>query len=524
MLLDALRGTHTLLVLDNLESLLKWERDIVFTFVKRLPPGCKAILTSRGRIGSAAEELILEQLSEIAALATLERLAERNPALARTSQVERRDLYRETNGNPLLLRWTAGQIGRGSCLTLSDAIVYLRSCPRGNDPLEFIFGDLVEDFSEVETHVLCALTYFGLPAKVEHIADTANHSVAESDQALRSLVNRSLVVPTEELKTFTLIPLVADFLRKKKPDAVMETGNQLEKSAYTVVVENGYANHDRFSVLDLAWPAVAAALPRFLAGPNDQLQRVCDALTHFLNFTGRYDESLALNNDAETRAVLAHDFLEAGWRAHQVGWIHFLRGQSVAVQSCADRVEAYWNKANVSTREKAIAKGFRGISYRLTQNHAAAIALCREAVELSRTLGSQTKTLVDSLNELATAERYSGDFNAAERDYGEALRTAKAIGYAEAVAYITGNLAAVELERGNWVHAEALEREALSLSENVSRPQFLALDCQGLALALLRQGKKVEALPYARRAVEIFARLGLPDLGAAEETLAECEK
>ena len=62
LLLDALRGAPTLLLLDNLESLVKTERDIVFTFVKKLPQGCKAILTSRGRIGSGAEELILEKL------------------------------------------------------------------------------------------------------------------------------------------------------------------------------------------------------------------------------------------------------------------------------------------------------------------------------------------------------------------------------------------------------------------------------------------------------------------------------
>src|SRR5438045_8091615 len=37
LLLDALRGTKTLLVLDSLESLLKAERDTVFTFVKKLP-------------------------------------------------------------------------------------------------------------------------------------------------------------------------------------------------------------------------------------------------------------------------------------------------------------------------------------------------------------------------------------------------------------------------------------------------------------------------------------------------------
>jgi len=58
----------------------------VFTLVKKLPPGCKAILTSRRRIGSGAEELILEKLSGEAALATLAKLAESNHALAKTSE------------------------------------------------------------------------------------------------------------------------------------------------------------------------------------------------------------------------------------------------------------------------------------------------------------------------------------------------------------------------------------------------------------------------------------------------------
>lgn len=112
MLLDVLRGTRTLLILDNLESLLKKERDIVFTFVKKLPVGCKAILTSRGRIGSGAEELILQKLDQDAALQTLTKLAETNDALAATSEAERVTLYTQTGGGkPLLLRWTAGRSG-----------------------------------------------------------------------------------------------------------------------------------------------------------------------------------------------------------------------------------------------------------------------------------------------------------------------------------------------------------------------------------------------------------------------------
>ena len=523
MLLDALRDTRTLLVLDNLESLLKSERDIVFTFVKRLPPGCKAILTSRGRIGSAAEELILEKLSEPAALATLAKLAESNSTLAKTSEAERLVLYRETGGNPLLLRWTAGQIGRGSCLTFTDAISYLCSCPAGNDPLEFIFGDLVEDFSESETRVLCALIYFTLPAKAEHITELAECSAPDVDRALRSLINRSLVVPSEELKTFTLVPLVADFLRKKRPEVVAETGDRLEKRAYVLVLENGYEEHDRFPVLDGAWPTVAAAMPRLLAGDNDRFQVVCDALREFLDFTGRWDEWLALSRDAEDRAVAVRDFSNAGWRAHNAGWVHSLRRQSAEVLACADRAEAHWREAQVGARERAIVIRLRGLGHQAANDYAAAISAYREAVELWRTLGRESVDVAIGLNALAGAEIKFGDLDAAERDTREALRIAQAIDDGLGIAIYTGNLASLMLERGDWTGAEALARDGLSLSRKMGSQPLIAANCRRVAKALAQLGKKAEALPYAQHAVDIFTRLSSPELAAAREILAECE-
>jgi tetratricopeptide (TPR) repeat protein len=523
MLLEVLRGTRTLLVLDNLESLLKPERDVVFTFVKKLPPGCKAILTSRGRIGSAAEELILEKLSEEAALATLAKLAESNSILAKISEAERLVLYRETGGNPLLLRWTAGQIGRGSCLTFTDAINYLRSCPEGNDPLEFIFGDLVEYFSETETRTLCALTYFTLPAKLEHIAELAECAEADIDRDLRSLINRSLVVPSEEFKTFVLVPLVGDFLRMKKPEVIAETGDRLEKRAYALVLENGYGKHDRFAALDAAWPTVAAAIPHFLAGSNDWLQRICSALEYFLEFTGRWDELLALSRDAESRAVAVRDFSNAGWRAYRVGRIEFLRRQSPAVIASADRAEAHWHEARAGAREFGAAMQLRGMGYELANDYIGAIPVYREAVKLWRSLSQESEEVAIGLNALANAEYESDNLDAAERDYREALRIANVTNYPEGVATYTGNLAELALDRSDWTAGEALAREALSLAEKVGRRELIASDCRRLAVALVRQGKKAEALPYAQRAVEIFFQLGTPKVTEAREILAECE-
>jgi tetratricopeptide (TPR) repeat protein len=522
LLLDALRGTKTLLILDNLESLVKFERDLVFTFVKKLPLGCKAILTARGRIGSAAEELILEELSEAAALATLAKLAESNPALTRTSQAERLELYHETGGKPLLLRWTAGQIGRGSCVSLADAIEYLRSCPYGNDPLEFIFGELVEDFSESETRVLCALTYFTLPAKVEHIKEVANCPEANTDRALRSLVNRSLVVPSEELKTFSLVPLVADFLRKKKPEVISGTGERLEHRVYALVEENGYSYDDRFPVLDAAWPTVAAALRRFLIGANDRLQTMHKALYRFLNFTGRWDEWLALSLDAEDRALEMQDFLKAGWHAYHAGWIHNLRAQSADVLACADRAERHWHNAQAGAAEKATVFHLRGLGYRLAKDEIAAIEAFRESEKLWRTLGEESSGVVILLNELAEAERLMGDFEPAERHYLEALNIAEAIGYYEGVAYVTGNLALLALDREDWSRAEALAREALTSAEKIARQELIGIHCANLAKALIRQGNKLDAVPHARRAVDILTRLGHRNRFHAFDILTEC--
>ncbi len=95
------------------------------------------------------------------------------------------------------------------------------------------------------------------------------------------------------------MPLVADFLRKKKPDVVAQTGDRLGNDAYPLVVENGY----RSSTVSPFWmplgPTIAAALPRFLAGPNDRFKTIINALVDFLNFTGRWDEMACPFADAE---------------------------------------------------------------------------------------------------------------------------------------------------------------------------------------------------------------------------------
>lgn len=322
-----------------------------------------------------------------------------------------------------------------------------------------------------------------------------------------------------------------DFLRKHKPEVIATTGSRLQQRALALIVENGYRNHKRFHVLDAAWPGVAPALPLFLAGPNDLLQRVCDALAEFLDYTGRWDERLSLYQQAETRAVAAGDHNHAGRRAYQAGMLNFRRDEAEAVLACADRTAAHWQQAfppnspgQAGTRERSIALRLCGLGHQMQRDYPAAIAAYREVVELRRSQSTENVDVSIALNDLAGVESLSGDLDAAERDYREALRTARAVGYSEGIANFTSNLADLALDRKDWSQAEAMAREALTLSEQLGRQQLIASSCHFLAEALLRQGRGAEGLPHARRAVEIFNRLGSPALADAQEVLGECEE
>lgn len=522
-ILRALRDKDVLLLLDNLETLPEIDRNHLFTFLNRLPRGCSAIVTSRRRADASAVTVRLDKLDWPAAKELLAELAQRYNQLQQAGETACKALYEETGGNPLLMRWVVGQLGLGRCKTIANALDFLRSAPVGNNPLEFIFGDLLDTFTDNETKVLAALTHFTTPMAIKFIAELASLNEAAAEGALSDLSRRALVLPDLEERHFALVPMVADFLRQERPEVVKETGDRLEEYAYALIVENGYDEHHRFSVLDEAWPTLAPALQLFLAGPNPRLQNVCDALVTFFNFTGRWDEWLSLEQQAEVRAIATEDFYSAGWRAFQVGNIHTLIEDADTVLVYSDRAAAHWNAAEAGVRQSACVIRMRGIGQMLKKDFPAAITTYREALELFRSLSAESIDVASILSDLADAERLSWDFAAAERDYREALRVAQAISDAEGVAIYTGNLAELVLALKDWPRAEILAREALSLSEQVGRQELIAFDCKHLAKALVCQDQAADALPYAHRAVEIYTKLCSPKLAEAQETLRECE-
>lgn len=533
-LLDALRGIRSLLIYDNLETLAKEEQEALADFLRELPSECKAITTSRRRGGEGAVWLRLEKLEWEAARSIIESEMGRDPQLAkklqRAGEVRWQQLYDETKGSPLALVHTLGLMRVRASLTFDGALDLLRG-NRNPDLQRFIFQEARRELTVNDDSALRALSFFAPSATFEACMNVSELSRNALETTIDRLSALSLVDISAGEERYALHPLTRNFVREELLSDVQiarDTGMSFANywlayaQQYGGDSQESYKTYDRleaeWSNLEEAaeWLWQTTAIQGEEIGDEVAAQMSNDlagALSQFLSFSTRWDERIKLSTQAyETMRKL--NLSNAGWRAYDVAWIYYYRGDDKESTHWADRSAEAWAMGG-SKLEQSVGKQMHGLLATEREDYDAAEKLYQDALAICRELKME-KDIGSVLNSLGELELKRRCDDKAESYFREALDIHQRRNDTDMIPTVLSSLGLLELQRERWMKAREWYEQALPLSRELGRQEVVAFDLYGLALVYEQEGQTGLSLSMAREALAIYERLQHANLAAAQ--------
>jgi tetratricopeptide (TPR) repeat protein len=536
-ILDALRATRALLIWDNLETLTKEEQEAAADFLRELPPGCKAVITSRRRGGEGAVWLRLERIEREGALGIIKNELERDAGLAaklrKAGEVRWPELHEETKGSPLALMHILGLMRVRPSLTFVGALDLLRG-NRTPDLQKFIFQEARRELTVNDEAALRALSLFVPSASFLAWMDVASLSRQGLEMAIDRLSALSLVDVLEGEERYTLHPITRNFVRDELLSNAQNANDvQMRFCKYWV----GYAqplyvnDSNHVAVFQSERPNINAAAELLcqLAGLQGEkladkdaarmLTELCTAVSDLQWEGGFWDELILLNNEAYSVAMALRDAKSAGSEAYVLAWLNFERGSERDAIQWLDRCVEAWDGLS-DKRNQACLTHLRGVVASQLQNDKdTAVALYKEALTIFRELKDRD-AYARVLTSLGNIERDRGAYDAAQQYYLESLQSEAGETTGLVLNYLNLGKAAGNLKR--WAEANEWYQKSLSLARELRNQEGIASAQMGLANMHNAQGHPELALPLAEEALAIYERLRirhLPELEKFVETL-----
>jgi hypothetical protein len=267
VLIDVLRSIRTLLIYDNLETLSKEEQEGIADFLRELPQGCKAIITSRWRGGEGGVWLRVEKLDWDAALDIIKNQMSLDEGLSKkmnhVGQARWQELFDEIKGSPLALVHTMGLMRVRATLTFDGALELLRG-NRDDDLQKFIFQEARKELTENDKAALGALSFFVPSATFEAWMEVANLSRNVLESTVDRLGALSLVDVLIGEERYAVHPLTRTFVRDEllaDKNIAYETCMRFTQNwvNYTDKYGGSSRNYKHFNLLEREWMNLEAA-------------------------------------------------------------------------------------------------------------------------------------------------------------------------------------------------------------------------------------------------------------------------
>lgn len=544
--LDCLQNKKALLVVDNVETLSEGDRRQVNDFLRRLPTGCKAIITTRVNdisLDNLFEDIKLPKLDPKSINELFDSLCNRHAALA--SKIhdwpsQSKFLYEFTSGSPLALIFWMNILSK-SDLTIAE----LQRRPQLTDTLlNYVYQSPEHPLNIDDRLVLGVIGMCGGMASRRTIEDVS----ALGDESLRESLNKLSTLHVIERPSidgrvhFSLQmgKMANEYARSqlRRDSALFVSAEQRYKTYWSEFARShGYPNQEEYAKLDREHFSLKKMLELTLeesqfGKQESPVRRACSryvelvrALSQFFLFFGHWDTRVEVNEKAYFIAEYLQDWQNQGWRAYDVAYVCYNRAETEKAHEWTRRCVDAWSRAN-GTLERGLAARMEGLVLRQQGRYPESEAKLLESFNVLKVLAADRWNSYP-LNDLGGLMRHIAqqsslpDQDALDRlvkareYYQQALDLAVKIENKEYEARYRCSLGNVAIDLSDWQGAENYFKDALVLAESLHRVDEIARIKHGLSLVREYQGQISEAKKYAVESQEVYRLLkhrNLPDI------------
>ena len=554
----------TLVVLDNFETVSEEERARCLDFLAQAA-ACPALITTRAFVNrDDVFNIALAAMSLGEARDFLRRLVERTRTPSNFDRLDRDDLIRRCEANPLVLQWVVRQVDLAK--RPQDVLDDLARGEGDAAARVFTRSFNLPQLGEDGRAALLALSLFTPDASREALAEVAGFGddLRRLGKAVGNLSALWLVETTEGNERVLLRGLtrelakarlsqyagagevrgryVRHFLRRAElhdqptpedldalaPDRdnllhVIDTAAKMRDWESAVRVRcavdellylHGYwdeairsgeqaaaAAREDNNAWDVAIFTISVARIRRNRGEHEEARRV-------------YRETLQLSRDTGAEHYVAMCLHELGVLAQEQGEFEEARRfyeESLKISTGLDR-----QGAMASTMSQiGIMLFIQGKLEEAEANHKASLAI-------RRGIGEQRGVAID-LHQLGNIAYKRDSMKEAERLYTESLEINRRLGNLSSIASTLNNLGAIANDQGDSKGARRLCAESLEIKRKLGHLDGIALATLNLALLAEEEGDRVEAARLLREALVIYERIRSPVTGEVRAALARVE-
>lgn len=504
---ELIASAPALIVLDNFETIKSEEQSRCISFLAQRA-SCPALVTTRTRIDGATN-IPLAAMSVEEAREFLGRLIEQTRAPSKFDRLNRDDLIRTCEANPVVLQWVVGQVDLA--LPLRTVLSYLAQGK--GDAAKRVF-DRSFDSREVGKDgraVLLALSLFVPSASREALAEVAGltRDLARLDQAIRRLSALWLIETTDDGERLMIQGLTREFASVQLRGSKRASRCRERFVNYFSIFTNAHASATPkdFQTLESEKENVLNAIDLAVEIEAwESVKQIRWALEEFLDVYGYWEDAIRSGKQAIRAVSEMKDEGAAGAFANNVAVIYERRGDTKEARLLYNRSLEIKKKLG---DEKGIAVTLHELG-RLAQNHGEleeAREFYSQSLEIARRLGNQ-QNIASTLHELGRLAHYQGELETARRLFEESLEIQKKLEPQSGIAISLYELARLAHSQRNLEKAQQLYNDSLKIAQELNDQSGIASVLLSLGWLAQIQDKLTEARRLYNESLEIAKKLG----------------